>query len=177
MNTLTNILPLRDSVTGNEDSPSAPGATSRPLRKVVSVDTEDQDSVFDKEPYLIQREVYAGKGGVGIVGSPDPMYLATVNCIACHKNRDMSVHPMSCNVCHEKGFNKTMAEQMEYITGLLHSLSGLLENPPEKDVSSALIDEARHNYNLVVNDGSFGVHNIKYVKDLMNYSIQNLESN
>ncbi len=172
---IANILPLRDSVTGNEDSPSAPGANSRPLRKVVSVDTKDQDSVFDKEPYLIQREVYAGKGGVGIVESPDPMYLAIVNCIACHKNRDMSVHPMTCNVCHKKGFHKTMAEQKEYITSLLYILSGLLEKPPEKDISSTLINEARHNYDLVVTDGSFGVHNIKYVNDLMNYSIQSLQ--
>ncbi len=170
----TNILPHKDSVTGNEDSLSAPDAASRTIQKVVPVDSGDMAYVFKREPYLIQRELYAGKGGVGIEGSPDPMYLSTVNCIACHKEKNMSVNPMSCNVCHEKGFDKTMAEQKEYITGLLSLLSESLENPPKKDVSSDLIDESLHNYNLITNDGSLGVHNIKYTKDLINYSIQNL---
>ena len=172
---IANILPLRDSVTWNENSPSESGDTSRTIRKVVSADTKDQEPIFGKVPYINQREVYAGKGGIGVVESPDPMYLATVNCVACHKTEDMGVHPMTCNVCHEKGFHKTMAEQKEYITGLLSLLSELLENPPKKGVPGALIDEARYNYNLVTDDGSFGVHNIKYVKDLINYSIQSLK--
>ncbi len=172
---IANILPLRDSVAGNEDSLSVSGATSRTIQKVVSVDSGDMTSIFKKEPYLIQRELYAGKGGAGIEESPDPMYLATVNCIACHKNEDMSVHPMICNVCHEKGFNKIMAEQKEYVTGLLSLLSELLGNPPKKGVPGALVDESLHNYDLITNDGSLGVHNIKYVKGLINYSIQNLK--
>ena len=172
---ITNVLPYRGSVTDNEGSSIEPGATNRTIRKIVSADTEDQEPIFDKEPYSIQRGLYAGKGGVGIGESPDPMYLATVNCIACHKSRDMSVHPMSCNVCHEKGFDKTMEEQKEYIVGLLNTLSELLEKPSEEGVASKLIDEARYNYDLVKSDGSLGVHNIKYVKDLINYSIKSLK--
>ena len=172
---IANVLPHKDSVKGIEDSPIVPGATSITKRKIVSAGPKDQVSIFSKEPYYIQRGLYAGKGGVGISESPDPMYLATVNCIACHKNKDMSVHPLSCNICHEKGFDKTMAEQKEYIAGLLITLSELLEKPPKEGVSSALIDEVRYNYNLVVSDGSLGVHNIKYVKDLINYSIQSLK--
>ena len=164
---ITNILPERND--------GSAVVTSRTRQGVVSVDKKDQESVFEKVPYLIQRKLYAGKGGVGIEGSPDPMYLATVNCIACHKDKDMSVHPLSCNVCHEKGFDKTMAEQKEYIARLLSILSELLKKPPKKGLSKTLIDEAHYNYNLVVNDGSFGVHNIKYVKDLINYSIQSLK--
>ena len=87
----------------------------------------------------------------------------------------MSVHPFACNVCHEKGFDKTMAEQKEYITGMLSSLAKLLIESQESGVSKSLIEEAMYNYDLIVKDGSFGVHNIKYVKDLINYSIQNLK--
>jgi len=51
----------------------------------------------------------------------------------------------------------------------------LLKKPPNKGVSSSMINEARYNYDLIISDGSFGVHNIKYVKDLINYSIQSLQ--
>lgn len=172
---IANILPRRNAISGDENFLSASDATSRTGREDVSACPKDQESIFGNVSYLIQRELYAGKGGRGIGESPDPMYLATVNCTACHKNRDLSVHPLTCNVCHEKGFHKTMAEQKEYITGLLSSLSELLKKSPNKDVPKTLIDEAHYNYNLVINDGSFGIHNIKYVKDLLGHSIQGLK--
>ena len=172
---VANILTKKNTVPGNGNSLKTSGVTSRTRLEVVSVDTKDQESIFSEVPYVIQRKLYAGKGGKGVGKSPDPMYLATVSCIACHKSKDLSVHPLACNVCHEKGFDKTMAEQKEYITGLLSLLSELLENPPKRGVPGALIDEALYNYNLVTNDGSVGVHNIKYVKDLINYSIQQLQ--
>ncbi len=169
---IANILPERNAVSGAGNSSTALDVASRTKQRVVSVNTKGKESIFGVLPYLLQRKIYAGKGGRGIEESPDPMYLATVNCTACHKSKDMSVHPMTCNVCHEKGFHKTMAEQKEYITGLLSTLSDLFEKPPMKDASKALIAEAHYNYNLVLNDGSFGVHNIKYVKDLLSHSIQ-----
>jgi hypothetical protein len=172
---IANILPERDSVSGDENSFMATVVAGRTRHGVGSVDMKDQESVFEKVPYLIQRGLYAGYGGRGAEKSPDPMYLATVNCIACHKSRDMSVHPMTCNVCHKKGFHKTMAEQQEYITGLLASLSELLVESQKRGVSKSLIDEARYNYDLITSDGSFGVHNIKYVKDLLGHSIQSLQ--
>ncbi|MHC4321722.1 MAG: NapC/NirT family cytochrome c, partial [Planctomycetota bacterium] len=52
---ITNILPERDSVTGKENFLSTSDATSRTRRGVVSADTKDQESVFEKVPYLIQR--------------------------------------------------------------------------------------------------------------------------
>src|SRR3972149_5628343 len=39
-----------------------------------------------------------------------------------------------------------------------------------------IVHEAEVNYNLIKDDGSFGVHNIKYVKDLLDYSIAKLVS-
>ena len=171
----TNILPERSAVSGDENSSMISVDTRKIEQRVIPVKAKAQESIFGKVSYFLQRELYAGKGGHGIEDSPDPMYLATVNCTACHKSRDMSVHPLSCNVCHKKGFNKTMAEQKEYITGLLTSLAELLEKDPKKGISRTLIDEARYNYNLIKNDGSFGVHNIKYAKDLINHSIQILK--
>jgi hypothetical protein len=174
---ITNILPERNVASGDEGFLRIIDAASKTRERDSFVDTKEQESVFEKVPYLIQRKLYAGKGGIGIVESPDPMYLATVNCIACHKNRDLSVHPLTCNVCHEKGFHKTMAEQREYITDLLASLSELLIESKRQGIPESKIDKARYNYDLIVKDGSLGVHNIKYIKDLINYSIQSLKGN
>ncbi|MFQ5714101.1 MAG: hypothetical protein ACE5GU_08725 [Candidatus Scalinduaceae bacterium] len=132
-------------------------------------------NVLNDEPYIFQKRVYKGIYGRGVEESPDPMYLATVNCTACHKDKDLSVDPMVCNTCHEKGFEKTMAEQKDYTTRMLNVLSGLLSESQKQGVPKYLIDEARYNYDLIVSDGSLGVHNIKYVKDLITHSIQQLQ--
>ena len=155
------------------------------LMKVANMDKEninalpvspkDGKHVFDDEPYLLQKRVYKGIHGRGVKGSPDPMYLATVNCIACHKDKDLSVDPMVCNTCHKKGFEKTLVEQKEYTTRMLKELSSLLAESQEQGVPEHLIDKARYNYDLIVKDGSLGVHNIKYIKDLIAHSIQQLQ--
>ena len=120
---ITNILPERNADSGDKNSSMASVVTSRTRQEVVSVDTEDQESVFEKAPYLIQKKLYAGKGGFGIGDSPGPDVSRYCKLYRMsQKYRDMSVHPLACNVCHEKGFDKTMAEQKEYITGMLSSL-------------------------------------------------------
>ncbi|MCP4269680.1 MAG: hypothetical protein GY777_29600 [Candidatus Brocadiaceae bacterium] len=134
-----------------------------------------EESIFEKDAFCLQRKIYAGDGGVGVERSPDPMYLATVNCIACHIEENLNVDPKVCNCCHEKGFDKTMAEQKEYITGMLNLLSRLLIESQERGVSKSMIKEARFNYELIIDDRSFGVHNIKYIKDLINYSMKQLQ--
>jgi hypothetical protein len=139
------------------------------------VSPKDGKHIFDDEPYLLQKRVYKGIHGRGVEGSPDPMYLATVNCIACHKDKDLSVDPMVCNTCHKKGFEKTLAEQKEYTTRMLKELSSLLAESQEQGIPEHLIDEARYNYDLIVKDGSLGVHNIKYIKDLIAHSVQQLQ--
>ena len=170
-----NILPKRDIEAKDKNLLSVSGMASVAGSGDVVINAKDKKHILAKEPYFLQREVYAGKGGRGVVKSPDPMYLATVNCTACHKDKDLAVDPKICNTCHEKGFDKTMAEQKEYIKRMLGSLSDLLIESQKQGVPEALIDGSRYNYDLIVKDGSFGVHNIKYIKDLINHSIQRLE--
>ena len=170
-----NILPERDIEAKDKNLLSVSGMTRVAGSGDVIINAKDEKHILGNEPYLLQREVYAGNGGRGVERSPDPMYLATVNCTACHKDKDLAVDPMICNTCHEKGFDKTMAEQKEYIAGMLDSLSELLIESRLQGVPESLIDRSRYNYDLIVKDGSYGVHNIKYVKDLINYSMQRLE--
>ncbi len=58
---------------------------------------------------------------------------------------------------------------------MLKELSNLLAESQEQGVPEHLIDEARYNYDLIVKDGSLGVHNIKYIKDLIAHSVQQLQ--
>ncbi len=172
---INNILPMRDIDNKDKGIEKVSGMAMVAISGDDTITAKDETLILEKEPYLLQRELYAGNGGRGVERSPDPMYLATVNCTACHKDKDLAIDPKICNTCHEKGFDKTMAEQKEYIAGMLDSLSELLIESRLQGVPESLIDGIRYNYDLIVKDGSYGVHNIKYVKDLINYSIQRLE--
>ena len=126
----------------------------------------------------IQNLVIAGMGGIGIKGEPDPMYLATLNCSACHKNSLFTnVKFQTCNNCHGKGFDKILFEQKRFVSFNLQVLKTLLIKAKRyQDVDTdRIVREAEVNYNLIKEDGSFGVHNIKYVKDLLGHSIGQLQ--
>ena len=169
-----NVLPERDIDVKSEYLNKASSTSRSPGPNGPSDRSTDEGPVFSEVNYKLQKEVYRGTGGKGHEGSPDPMYLATVNCTACHKNKDLSVAPKTCNICHVKGFDKTMREQKAYIKEMLKILSGLLIESQRKGTPENIITEVRYNYNLIVSDGSYGVHNIKYVKDLIAYCITRL---
>ncbi|KKO20065.1 MAG: hypothetical protein L3J18_16380 [Candidatus Brocadia sp.] len=126
----------------------------------------------------VQELIMMGMGGTGIRGEPDPMYLATLNCSACHKDKERFAHiePKVCNNCHEKGFDKILTEQMRFVTSRLRLLRSLLTQAKRcnSDAASQAIHEAEVNYHLIREDGSSGAHNIKYIKYLLDYSITNL---
>lgn len=126
----------------------------------------------------VQNLIMMGQGGKGVKGEPDPMYLATLNCSACHKDKQASTSaaPEVCNNCHKKGFDKILSEQMHFITSGMRLLKTLLVKAKRQhNVMDPIIQEAEVNYNLIRKDGSLGAHNIKYMKDLLNYSIKNVK--
>lgn len=128
--------------------------------------------------YHVQDMLMAGRGGAGAANEPDPMYLATLNCAACHKDKKTfaNVDPAVCGNCHEKGFNKILAEQMRFVTSRMRTLQSLLAKAKRSvNANADVISRAEANYNLIKKDGSRGVHNIKYVKELLEYSISSLE--
>ncbi len=121
-----------------------------------------------------------GQGGKGVPGTPDPMYLATVSCSGCHgEDVDAPVDPEVCNTCHDKGFETILKEQTELVKSQMSTLKDLLETarPAGQGAGNKLLENARHNYRLIAADGSLGVHNIKYIKDLLESSISGLKDN
>ncbi|MBM4055386.1 MAG: hypothetical protein FJ264_12120 [Planctomycetes bacterium] len=136
-----------------------------------------QHLTFDLSLYKTQYMIMAGTGGKGIEGEPDPMYIATLNCSACHKNELLSrVEPVVCNNCHDKGFDKILSEQMSFVAKQMRLLKILLKKAKKLSLPEVnpFIAEAESNYYFIREDGSNGAHNIKYIKDLLEYSITKL---
>jgi hypothetical protein len=130
--------------------------------------------------FKIQSLIMQGAGGFGVQGTPDPMYLATVNCTACHTDKQLKtrIKPSVCGNCHPMKFNKIVSEQKRFVTSQMRLLKTLLTKAKKhvKKGTHSIIHEAEANYQLITEDGSKGVHNIKYVKDLLSYSISNLQN-
>ncbi|MGQ3683684.1 MAG: cytochrome c3 family protein [Candidatus Loosdrechtia sp.] len=128
--------------------------------------------------HTIQKLIMMGQGGRGVKGKPDPMCLATLNCSACHKDKQFStnVAPEVCNNCHERGFDKILSEQIHFTVSGMRLLNSLLGKAKrQRNARHPVIQEAEVNYQLIKEDGSNGAHNIKYVKDLLDYSIENVK--
>ena len=133
----------------------------------------NDNSVSTKENYMIQNLLMTGQGGVGVKGEPDPMHLATLNCSACHKDKQLytnlpvrgtqtGVASEVCNNCHNRGFDKMLSEQMHFVTSKMRLLRTLLikakrfHNFDTNAVSQhTIIHEAEVNYNLIKGDGEF----------------------
>lgn len=146
-----------------------------------TLEESDSPTVGSFETGLIQRQMMKGQGGRGVNGSPDPMFLATVSCMGCHKSvssengGNKRVEPGVCNNCHEKGFEKIYKEQKDLVASQIEDLKRLLETAQETGKAEGVeVMEARHNYEFITSDGSFGVHNIKYIKELLELSIRQL---
>jgi len=143
-----------------------------------SVLSNMQTLSFDTSRYKTQRMIMAGTGGMGIDDEPDPMYLATLNCSACHKDKFLSkVDPKVCNNCHKNGFDRILYEQMHFVKKKMQELKSLRKKMRRHshNKENKSVKEAETNYHLIKEDGSLGVHNIKYTKDLLEYSISNLK--
>lgn len=128
--------------------------------------------------YEVQNLIMMGRGGKGVKGLPDPMYLATLNCSACHKNEFFAkVNSQVCIDCHENNFDKILIEQKLFVSSRMKVLKSFLLNAENYQTPETfhIIQEAAHNYDLIKKDGSLGAHNIKYVKDLLDHSVGQLK--
>ena len=64
--------------------------------------------------------MYAGTGGIGVMDTPDPMFLTGIDCIGCHKSQKVSEAALfttrfteraleeSCVECHGPGTEKML---------------------------------------------------------------------
>ena len=112
----------------------------------------------------------------------NPMFMAHVDCTACHVKLDtLTSKPDSgsrvakatheaCDRCHKPGLGKQLIPMWQKNTRELYqSVSKLLEAAPENAEGEAgrLIAEARKLLRLIQLDGSWGAHNPRYTQKLI----------
>lgn len=103
-------------------------------------------------------------------------------CLKCHEGPNPSVakwrrmprlYEGICLQCHDSSRLLTMRWRIE-ASLLLKQLKILLDGSPDK--SSKAYKDARLNYNLVIADREIGLHNPRYAKALLEYSILSLRN-
>jgi hypothetical protein len=143
--------------------------------------------------HSVQEEIYIGIGGSGVETQPDPMFLASVTCTACHQSRHKPNSPMrtvisaatpeSCVNCHGTGYDRLMKQWQAHVSAFLKDVQSQLtvierrlkvSSSVENPQAQTLYEEARTNLALVQADQSFGVHNIHYIDRLLKRSEENL---
>ena len=112
---------------------------------------------------------------------PDPMFLAGVSCRGCHEVKLTKTHsevifelpefdPNSCSNCHGKGYDKLAGQWQKIVKERLTKIESEIEVARLlKRVNLKKFNDEKVNVNLetIKRDGSYGVHNIKYVNLLL----------
>lgn len=138
-----------------------------------------------------QLQVYMGRGARSVPEQPSRMYQTRVGCQGCHAcfpgatkkdggaDRFCVAKSATCIHCHGKSFDGMLGRLQGQVsadhTRLAQSLekvqTKLKANPPTNIATKTKLDAnlatAKHNLELVGNDGSSGMHNPGYVRALI----------
>ena len=162
----------------------------QPRRAIAAADDDGNISVTSTHwgpHHGPQSAMLLGLGGAGLTGSPSGhATMVADTCVTCHIGADYShtFEPVmsSCLQCHDEGFDidAAQAEVQELIDqlGELLRAKGLLdeEDHPVVGVYPAAEASALWNYIFIaVEDGSLGVHNATYTRDLLQAALKALQ--
>jgi len=145
-----------------------------------------------------QKDMYEGTGGKALPQMPSPMYLANVDCVACHivpeKEKEESGEKFhgktfkasnaGCIKCHGDKYaglvddwKKELDVAVRAVEPRLKEAQNVLSQIPADAPNFAylkrLYDDARYNYDFV--RLSTGIHNIYYSANLLENANSNLE--
>ncbi len=141
-----------------------------------------------------EKEMYMGKGGRGVEDMPSPMFLAQVDCVACHINpgeelpathftgKTYKPTGAACFGCHGKGYaemldswKSALQESLNELEPILKKASELVQSLNKEDKGyqevSKLLEDAEYNYNFV--KFGKGLHNVSYANTLIEVSRNN----
>ncbi|HEY3377066.1 MAG TPA: cytochrome c3 family protein, partial [Armatimonadota bacterium] len=129
-------------------------------------------------------QLYAGRGGAGVTGTPAVMFQAGINCQSCHRTHGAGKGPkamphagvVGCNLCHGEQYNAQLAKWSlefgepvkQYYTSLQQTegkIANLSFDPTRKQQALRLISKAEANVKLV-RDAN-GVHNPEFARQLL----------
>lgn len=131
-----------------------------------------------------QLSLFAGTGGKGVEGHPNPMYKLSMSCQGCHVQHEVADTPKggltstasgkSCEPCHGRGYDRLLDQWNRIIEEKVQFLSRLAGRVDKAYTSTSAheavgiadsIENARANLDIV----KYGrpVHNIVYSNDLL----------
>ena len=137
-----------------------------------------------------QLNMFAGKGGRGVPEYPSHMFLAGLNCQACHiylqpaefeeKGEYLKAHGGSCEPCHGPGYDKLLGNwkvmadrKVTQISNVLYTANAVVEGSKKSSGYAGArqkLDDAEYNFKMV----KYGtpVHNIVYAVKLLDKAFQ-----
>jgi len=141
--------------------------------------------------HLGPRSLYMGIGGRGVPETPAVMFLAQVDCVACHTKFTPDVLPPAfgeqtakpneemCVACHgefgkvslnawKNQLQKAIEETEPLIARAQDKLLGLPKDFPNRDALARKLEDAQYNFHLVVKGK--GIHNVPYSLKLLEYA-------
>lgn len=134
-------------------------------------------------------DMFAGRGGRDVKGTPDKHSLANVDCVACHEIPSLSQHGRSladtttfkatsiaCVECHGSKMKGTLSEWQSTLDEMLvdakeelakarKAFDQMPDDHPHKAKVKTLLESAQHNCTFVAT--ASGAHNLNYAMDLL----------
>jgi predicted CXXCH cytochrome family protein len=154
-------------------------------------DAEAPDTISYDTPIHVQYALFTGTGGheyddTTFESSQHTTLFEVEACLSCHfyraENDTASSHDFqpklaSCAVvgCHSGATDFNIDAKQDSINTLLTNLYNELDAYADVADTSGAFWYAKFNYDFVTNDGSKGVHNYKYAKQLLTESIEEFE--
>ncbi len=137
--------------------------------------------------------LYRGTGGRGVPDLPSPMSRTQVDCIACHRHRELPAGEAavvgqtfvaareSCTYCHGPKYDGLLEHWKQDMAELLDKTAAAQEQAraavaaaglpaPAQRRAEILLADADHNYRLV--KFGHGVHNVNYARAVLNAAVE-----
>ncbi|MBM3215210.1 hypothetical protein FJZ36_09885 [Candidatus Poribacteria bacterium] len=135
-----------------------------------------------------QSELFLGIKGKGVPPTPSIHAIETKgNCASCHMYRPADTEGQalssgghtfragwdSCSRCHGNGPSLTSSRKRQ-TTALMRRVEAALADSSTRNVSKSALEAAQWNYQMVLKDGGYGVHNPTYAALLLRQSLRYL---
>ena len=130
----------------------------------------------DRARFAAQVAVYTGRA-LGFT-EPDPMAVAGVACSACHEQHASKCADgkSACTKCHVAGYDKIVAIWQKTTRIKLARLMGLVNKAIQEGAIEEIPLSMQQFLKVLKEDGSFGVHNIHAVNDLLDRGLESMLS-
>jgi len=127
-----------------------------------------------QDKHALVKQFYMGLGAIGVESKPDPMFLAQIDCKACHTiqvGETYKASPDSCVKCHGEdirpvfqGWEMLVEKNLSAAMEEFETVRDILSASPKKNVQR-ILEQVQHNLSLIRN--AKGTHNVGYTKAIL----------